>query len=70
MLQSQLFSKTSRAVSADEVSLNARLLTQAGFVDKQMAGVYSYLPLGYLVFKKIEQIIREEMNKIAGQEMV
>ena len=70
MLQSQLFSKTSRQVSADEVSINAKLLIQAGFVDKQMAGAYSYLPLGYRVFKKIEQIIREEMNAIGGEEMI
>jgi prolyl-tRNA synthetase len=70
MRQSQLFSKTSRAVSADEVSVNARLLTQAGFIDKQMAGVYSFLPLGYLVIKNIEQIIREEINSIGGQEMI
>ncbi|MBI5733654.1 MAG: hypothetical protein HY973_01785 [Candidatus Kerfeldbacteria bacterium] len=70
MKQSQLFSKTSRQVSADEVSINAKLLTQAGFIDKQMAGVYSYLPLGYKVFKKIEQIIREEMDVIGGEEMI
>lgn len=70
MLQSQLFTKTSRNVSADEVSVNARLLTQGGFIDKQMAGVYSFLPLGFLVVKKIEQIIREEMNKVGGQELV
>ena len=70
MLQSELFSKTSRTVSSDEVSVNARLLTQGGFIDKQMSGIYSYLPLGYLVVKKIEKIIREEMNKIGGQEMV
>lgn len=69
MRQSQLFSKTSRHVSADETSVNARLLTQAGFIDKQMAGAYSYLPLGDRVFKKIEQIIREEMNAIGGQEL-
>lgn len=70
MLQANLFSKTSRSVSADETSINARLLTQAGFIDKHMAGVYSYLPLGYRVIKKIEQIIREEMNKIGGEEMI
>ncbi|KKT16426.1 MAG: prolyl-tRNA synthetase [Parcubacteria group bacterium GW2011_GWB1_43_66] len=67
MLQSELFSKTSRTVSSDEVSVNARLLTQGGFIDKQMSGIYSYLPLGYLVVKKIEQIIREEMNKSCGK---
>jgi len=70
MLQSKLFSKTSRNTSTDDVSINAKLLTQAGFIDKQMAGAYSYLPLGYKVFKKIEQIIREEMNAIGGEEMI
>lgn len=70
MRQSELFSKTSRTVPAEEVAVNARLLLQAGFIDKQMAGVYSYLPLGYLTFKKIEQIIREEMNKLGAQEMM
>ncbi len=70
MLQSQLFTKTTRTAPADEVSVNARLLTQAGFIDKQLAGVYSFLPLGYRVVKKIEQVIREEMNAIGGQELV
>ncbi|MFH1866931.1 MAG: aminoacyl--tRNA ligase-related protein [Patescibacteria group bacterium] len=69
MLQSQLFTKTSRSVSTDEVSINARLLTQGGFIDKQMSGAYSYLPLGWRVFKKIEQIIREEMDALGGQEL-
>lgn len=70
MLQSQLFTKTSRNISADEVSINAKLLTQGGFIDKQMAGVYSYLPLGWRVIDKINTIIREEMNAVGGQEMV
>ena len=45
-------------------------MIRAGFIHKEMAGVYSYLPLGLRVFKKIEQIIREEMNGIEGQEIV
>ncbi len=69
MRHSQLFSKTTRAVSADEVSVNARLLTQAGFVKKEMAGVYSYLPLGWRVLKNIEDIVRQEMDAIGGQEV-
>lgn len=69
MLQSQLFTKISRHVSGDETCINAKLLTQAGYIDKQMAGVYSYLPLGWRVFRKIEQIIREEMDAVGGQEM-
>lgn len=70
MLQSQLFTKTSRNISADEVSINAKLLTQGGFIDKQMAGVYSYLPLGWRVIDKINTIIRQEMNAVGGQEMI
>ena len=49
----------------DEISANARLLARAGFTDKLMAGVYTYLPLGLRVLKKIENIIRDEMNKAA-----
>ncbi|MBI5465948.1 MAG: hypothetical protein HY974_01510 [Candidatus Kerfeldbacteria bacterium] len=70
MLQSKLFTKTSRNVSADEVSVNARFLTQAGFIDKQMAGAYSFLPLGLRVHRKIEQIIRQEMDAIGGEELL
>ena len=70
MLQSQLFGKTLREPPKDETSANARLLVQAGYIDKLMAGVYSYLPLGLRVIKKIEQIIREEMNAIGGQELL
>ncbi len=69
MKQSQYFVKTQKTYPKDETSLNAQLLIQAGFIDKLMAGVYSLLPLGFRVFKNIEQIIREEMNKIGGQEM-
>jgi prolyl-tRNA synthetase len=70
MRQSQLFSQTSRTVAADEPAINAQLLQKAGFVEKLMAGVYSYLPLGLLVLKKIEQVVREEMNAIGGQEVL
>jgi len=70
MKQSQLFTKTKKESPADEVALNAELLIKAGFINKEMAGVYSYLPLGLRVIKKIENIIREEMNAINGQEVV
>jgi prolyl-tRNA synthetase len=70
MRQSQLFTKTIKKAPKDEKSINSRLLIKAGFIDKLMAGVYSYLPLGFLVFKKIENIIREEMNRISGQEVL
>ncbi len=69
MKQSQLFTKTRKEISKDEVSVNAQLLTRAGYIYKEMAGVYSYLPLGLRVIKKIENIIREEMNSIGGIEM-
>ncbi len=69
MRQSQLFTKTIKNSPKDEVSKNAQLLTRAGFIFKEMAGVYSYLPLGYRVLNKISDIIRDEMNKVGGQEL-
>ena len=69
MRVSKLFTKTSKNIPADEVSKNAQLLIRAGFVYKEMAGVYTYLPLGKLVLDKIIQIIREEMNAVGGNEM-
>ena len=69
MRQSQLFTKTRKEAPADETSKNAELLTRGGFIHKEMAGVYSFLPLGLRVINKIENIIREEMNKIGGTEM-
>lgn len=65
-----LFTKTKREAPKDEESINAQLLIRAGFVDKLIAGVYTFLPLGIRVFKKIENIIREEMVAIGGQEVL
>ena len=70
MLQSKLFGKTQKQPPKDEVSINAKFLTQAGFIDKLTAGVYSYLPLGLKVLNKIKNIVREEMNAIDGQEIL
>ncbi|MFA6963418.1 MAG: aminoacyl--tRNA ligase-related protein [Patescibacteria group bacterium] len=70
MKQSQLFLKTRKEVPADADSINASYLIRASFAEKQMAGVYSLLPLGLRVIKKIENIVREEMNKIGGQEVL
>lgn len=70
MRQSQLFTKTRREAPADEVAKNAQLLIRAGYIHKEMAGVYAYLPLGLRVVEKIKSIVREEMNKIGGQEMI
>jgi len=69
MRQSKLFTRTIKEAPKDEASINAQLLIRAGFVDKLMAGVYSYLPLGLRVLDKIKNIIREEMNAIDGQEV-
>ncbi len=70
MKQSQLFTKTQKQAPKDEVSLNAQLLLRAGFIDKEMAGVYSFLPLGLRTLNKIIEIIREEINAIGGQEIL
>jgi len=70
MLQSQLFAKTERNAPKDEATANAQLLTRAGFVSKLMAGTYSYLPLGLRVLRKIENIIREEMDALGAEEIL
>ena len=70
MLQSKLLPKTRKEAPKDEVSLNARLLIRAGFIDKLMAGVYTILPLGLRVMKKIENVIRSEMEAAGGQELL
>ena len=70
MRQSQLFTKTRKTAPKDEVSKNAELLIRAGYIHKEMAGVYAYLPLGLRVVEKIKQITREEMNRIGGQEII
>jgi prolyl-tRNA synthetase len=70
MRLSQLFTKTTKNVPADEAAKNAQLLIQAGFIYKEMAGVYAYLPLGLRVLENIKQIVREEMNGLGGQEII
>lgn len=69
MRSSELFTKTSKTAPADEVAKNARLLIQAGYIHKEMAGVYTFLPLGLRVLENICTIIREEMNAVGGQEL-
>lgn len=69
MRQSKLFTKTKKESPADEVALNAELLIKGGFIHKEMAGVYAFLPLGLRVIEKIKTIIREEMNAVGGQEL-
>jgi prolyl-tRNA synthetase len=70
MRQSRIFTKTRRDAPADEVSKNATFLLRGGFIHKEFAGVYAYLPLGLRVIKNIERIIREEMNGIGGEELL
>lgn len=70
MRQSTVFTKVRREAPSDEISLNARLLIQAGYVDKVMAGVYSYLPFGLRVLQNITRIIREEMDALGAQELL
>lgn len=69
MRQSDLFTKTSKNIAGEEVSINAQLLTRAGFTNRLIAGVYSMLPLGTRVLQKIEGVIRDEMCKLGGQEI-
>lgn len=69
MRQSKLFTKTRKEAPADETSRNAELLIRGGFVHKEMAGVYAYLPLGLRVMNKISNIVRDEMNKLGALEM-
>ncbi|OGM26930.1 hypothetical protein A3A76_05875 [Candidatus Woesebacteria bacterium RIFCSPLOWO2_01_FULL_39_23] len=70
MKQSTLFPKTRKEAPKDAESINHKLLVRAGFIDQLMAGSWTLLPLGWRVVTKINQIIREEMNAIGGQEML
>lgn len=70
MRLSRLFTKTTKNIPADETARNAQLLIQAGFIHKEMAGVYAYLPLGLKVLENIKKIVREEMDAVGGQELI
>jgi len=67
---SRLFTKTSKAAPHDAESANAKLLMRGGFVHQEMAGVYSWLPLGLRVLRKVEAVIREEMDALGAQEVL
>lgn len=69
MRQSLLLGKTRKEAPSDEEARNAELLIRAGYIHKEMAGVYTFLPLGWRVLQKIENIIREEMDAVGGQEL-
>ena len=64
MRLSKTFFKTLREAPKDEIARNGALLSRAGYIHKEMAGIYDYLPLGLIVIDKIKQIIREELNGI------
>jgi prolyl-tRNA synthetase len=66
----RLFGKTQREIPAEADTISHQLLLRAGMIHQVAAGVYSYLPLAWRVLKKIENIIRDEMNKAGGQEVL
>jgi len=70
MKASKFFLKTLKELPHDADSINASFLARGGYVQKNMAGVYALLPLGFRVYKKIEEIIRREMNAVNGQEVM
>lgn len=70
MRLTHLFTKTTKEVPADSDSANAKYLVQGGFVRQEMAGVYSWLPLGLRVLRKVEMIIREELDALGAQEIL
>src|SRR3989338_9074848 len=70
MRRSELFIKTRKEAPADETAKNAQLLIRAGYVHKEMAGVYSYLPLGWRVINKIKRIIAQEMEAMGSLEFL
>ena len=70
MLYSNLFPKASKQAPKDAESANAKFLTQGGFVHQEMAGVYTWLPLGLRVLRNVEKIVREEMNALGAQEIL
>ena len=69
MRLSKLFGKTLREVPAEAETISHQLLLRAGMIHQEAAGVYSHLPLAWRVLKKIESIIREEMDAAGGQEL-
>lgn len=70
MRLSKSFSKTTKNVPTDETSKNAQLLIKAGYIHKEMAGVYSFLPLGLKVLENIKSIVRNEMNGLGFEEIL
>ena len=69
MYYSKILIPTLKESPADAEVISHKLMVRAGMIRQMAAGIYSTLPLGLRVFKKGEQIIREEMNRIGGQEV-
>jgi prolyl-tRNA synthetase len=70
MRSSQLFGKTLRQIPSEADSISHQLLVRAGIISPEFAGVYSFLPMGHRVLRKIESVIREEMDDVGGQELL
>jgi prolyl-tRNA synthetase len=70
MRSSQLFGKTLRQIPSEADSISHQLLVRAGIISQEFAGVYSFLPMGHRVLRKIESVIREEMDDVGGQELL
>src|SRR3989339_211031 len=65
----QLLGKTQREIPAEADTISHQLLIRTGMISQVAAGVYAFLPLGWRVMRKIEQIVREEMDRAGGQEL-
>ena len=70
MRLSKTFSKTTKNIPSDEKAKNAQLLIRAGYIHKEMAGVYSFLPLGLKVLENIKKLIRDEMTDLGFEEIL
>src|SRR5690606_30361145 len=70
MLMSQLYAPTLRETPSEAELVSHQLMLRAGLMRRSASGMYTFLPLGLRVIRKVEQIIREEMNAIMGQEVL
>ena len=68
MFLSKLFLPITKNLPADAKIKSHQLMLRSGMIKQSSAGIYSWLPLGLKVMKKIEQVVREEQNKIGAQE--
>ena len=70
MRTSQFFLATLKEVPTDAEIISHQLMLRAGLIRQVASGVYNWLPLGHRVLSKVQQIVREEMNRAGGQEML